>query len=124
MPRVTFLPGGVSGEFAFKTDLLTAATALGVYVRTSCIGDGRCHECLVAIESGAQNLSPILEDEIGSIPRRGLRLACRAKVKGDVVVRTLEAAPPGWKPGTPPGSPADSSPEAPPESPPESPKRP
>ena len=118
MPRVTFLPAGVSGEFPFKTDLLTAATALGVFVRTSCIGDGRCHECLVAIESGAQNLSPILEDEIGSIPRRGLRLACRAKVKGDVVVRALEAAPPGWKPGAVPGSPTERSPDTPPESPP------
>jgi len=124
VPKVTFLPAGVSGEFAFKTDLLTAATALGVFVRTSCIGDGRCHECLVAIESGAQNLSPILEDEVGSIPRRGIRLACRAKVKGDVVVRALEAAPPGWKPGAPPDAPPPPSADTPPESPPGSAKRP
>jgi uncharacterized 2Fe-2S/4Fe-4S cluster protein (DUF4445 family) len=104
---VTFLPAGVSGEFPFKTDLLSAATALGVFVRTSCIGEGRCHECLIAIESGARNLSPILEDEIGSIPRKGLRLACRAKLKGDVVVRVLEEAPPGWSPGAPGAPPQD-----------------
>lgn len=111
MPKVTFLPSGLSGDFPFKTDLLTAATALGVFVRTSCIGEGRCHECLVAIESGAENLSPILEDEVGSIPRKGLRLACRAKVKGDVVVRALEDPPPGWRPGMPP--PGEASSESP-----------
>jgi len=94
MPDVLFLPSGRRGSFPFKTDLLTAARALGVYVRTSCLGEGRCAECLVQIEEGMRNLSPILEDEVGAITRRGVRLACRAKMKGDVVVRTLEAAPP------------------------------
>lgn len=106
MPDVLFLPSGARGRFAFKTDLLTAARALGVYVRTSCLGEGRCAECLVQIESGMANLTPILEDEVGAITRRGVRLACRAKLKGDVVVRTLEEAPP---PGaTPTESPARS----------------
>jgi hypothetical protein len=50
-----------------------------------------------------RNLSPILEDEVGAITRRGVRLACRAKMKGDVVVRTLEDAPP------PDQTPADTS---------------
>jgi uncharacterized 2Fe-2S/4Fe-4S cluster protein (DUF4445 family) len=94
LPRVVFVPSGASGEFAFKTDLLTAARALGVFVRTSCIGEGRCGECLVVIERGMENLTPIREDELGHVPRRGVRLACRAKVKGDVVVRTLEEPPP------------------------------
>lgn len=93
MPRVTFLPSGKSGDFEFKTDLLTAAQSVGVFVRTSCEGDGQCGECLIRIEEGGSNLSPILEDEIGAIGRKGLRLACRAKLKGDVVVRTLEPAP-------------------------------
>ncbi len=93
MPRVTFLPSGISGDFPFKTDLLTAARSLGVFVRTSCIGEGRCGECLVEIESGMENLTPIFEDEVGYVPRKGIRLACRAKMKGDVVVRALEAAP-------------------------------
>jgi len=100
MPEVLFLPSGARGVFPFKTDLLTAARALGVYVRTSCLGEGRCAECLVRIESGMQNLTPILEDEAGAITRRGLRLACRAKVKGDVVVRALEAPPPPGAPST------------------------
>jgi uncharacterized 2Fe-2S/4Fe-4S cluster protein (DUF4445 family) len=90
VPRVVFLPSGRSGEFPFKTDLLTAARALGVYVKTSCLGEGRCAECLVTIESGAANLSPILEDEIGALRHSGERLACRAKLKGDVVVRSPE----------------------------------
>jgi len=94
MPDVLFLPSGARGTFPFKTDLLTAARALGVYVRTSCLGEGRCAECLVRIESGMQNLTPVMEDEAGAITRRGVRLACRAKMKGDVVVRTLEEAPP------------------------------
>jgi uncharacterized 2Fe-2S/4Fe-4S cluster protein (DUF4445 family) len=106
VPKVTFLPSGASGEFAFKTDLLTAARALGVFVRTSCLGEGRCGECLVAIESGMGNLTPIFEDEVGYVPRKGLRLACRARMKGDVVVRALEEAPP-----------ADASPPAPTEPP-------
>jgi uncharacterized 2Fe-2S/4Fe-4S cluster protein (DUF4445 family) len=103
MPDVVFLPSGRRGTFPFKTDLLTAARALGVYVRTSCLGEGRCAECLVQIEEGMRNLSPILEDEVGAITRRGVRLACRAKMKGDVVVRTLEDAPP------PDQTPADTS---------------
>ena len=108
MPRVTFLPSGASGEFPFKTDLLTAARALGVFVRTSCIGEGRCGECLVAIERGMENLTPILEDEVGYVPRRGLRLACRAKMKGDVVVRALESAPPeSASPPAPPSPPTE-----------------
>jgi adenylate cyclase len=57
-----------------------------------CSGRGRCGTCRVRIDSGAEHLSPMTQDERGTLARVGAeageRLACQARVTGSGVVAT------------------------------------
>jgi uncharacterized 2Fe-2S/4Fe-4S cluster protein (DUF4445 family) len=55
--------------------LFDCAERVGVSVPTSCLGKGKCRECLVEIESGAELLSPPAPQE--SHLHGAFRLACR-----------------------------------------------
>jgi ferredoxin, 2Fe-2S len=91
MPKVTLQPIGKSGEVADGTNLLQAAEQFGFELRHDCGGFANCSTCRVVIESGMENLSEIEFDEENMLDVAGLvppyRLACQAKVHGDVVVR-------------------------------------
>jgi uncharacterized 2Fe-2S/4Fe-4S cluster protein (DUF4445 family) len=65
--------------------LFECAESVGVRVPTSCIKQGKCRECMLEIEEGAELLSPRTpeEEHLGE----GFRLACRTRVVGDGVVR-------------------------------------
>jgi uncharacterized 2Fe-2S/4Fe-4S cluster protein (DUF4445 family) len=58
--------------------LFDCAEAVGIRVPTSCIKKGKCRECLVEIEAGAELLSPPAPQE--SHLRGTFRLACRTSV--------------------------------------------
>jgi len=63
--------------------LFALAEELGVRVPTSCLGRGRCRECMVEVTEGADLLSPPTEAEehlAGS--DTPLRLSCQAEVTG------------------------------------------
>ena len=71
------------------TTLLDAAVQAGLPVARSCGADGMCAKCGLVVVAGAEHLSPETPDE-ARIKQRNrvdaeLRLACRARIEGDVV---------------------------------------
>ena len=70
------------------TTLLDAALRAGLPIARSCGADGVCAKCGLVIVAGAEHLSAEGADE-ARIKQRNrvdaeMRLACRAKVQGDV----------------------------------------
>src|SRR5512136_1074373 len=93
MPKVTFLPDGKNGEVPEGISLLEAAGMLGLELNQECGGVSSCSTCRVKIAEGydaASVLSEIEIDEREVLDREQLdenyRLACQARVKGDVVI--------------------------------------
>ncbi|MEW6243434.1 MAG: ASKHA domain-containing protein [Bacillota bacterium] len=82
--RVRFVPDNAEVLVPEGTDLLRAATLAGLQIKSSCGGDGVCGRCAVSIREGR------VDEGNASIPeklrKRGLVLACRARVMGDTVV--------------------------------------
>ena len=58
--------------------LLDVAGELSVVVPASCRKTGRCHECVVEVRAGADQLSPRTDEEV--FLGAGFRLACQARV--------------------------------------------
>jgi ferredoxin, 2Fe-2S len=101
MPKVTFLPLGVTAEFELcrlpyrehgrPGSILDVALNLGVPLEHSCGGNCACTTCHVIVRRGERNLSPMDDFEADRLDiAEGLtlhsRLACQAVVRGDVVV--------------------------------------
>ena len=84
--KILFQPHGKSILVDDGETVIRAALAAGVHVNASCGGEGVCGKCRVLIEEGeieegiTEKLSP---EDI----EKGYRLACRSKVKSDLVVR-------------------------------------
>ncbi|MFO1394317.1 MAG: ASKHA domain-containing protein [Steroidobacteraceae bacterium] len=76
---------GVTGRVDPGQTLFDWAEARGLTVPTSCLKQGKCRECLVEIESGAESLSAPAPQEAHLDGR--FRLACRTRVTGDGPVR-------------------------------------
>ncbi len=97
MPRMTLLPDGVSGEMSSGTSLLRGAATLGVELFQFCGGIAACTTCRVLIQQGKENLSPIELAEQEVLSEAGIvqshRLACQARILGDVVIER-----PVWTP--------------------------
>lgn len=89
MPKLVFLNEGRATEVAAGTTVLAAADALHVKIGRVCGGGGTCSTCRVQVVAGAGNLSPIGENEIAYDLGPDVRLACQARVLGDVGVRVL-----------------------------------
>jgi len=89
LPRGTLEIDGLTGELAAGETLFERAEALGVHVPTSCLKQGKCRECLVEVEAGAELLSPPAPQERHLEGR--FRLACRTRLAhpGEVRCHTL-----------------------------------
>lgn len=93
MPRVTFLYFDErSGEVDPNTSLLDAAKVLGLHLNHDCGGNASCTTCRIEVQEGQEHLSEIDFDEQDLLDREALsesrhRLACQARVLGDVIVR-------------------------------------
>lgn len=86
--RVTFLPDGKSIEVRPGTTLLDASRRARVHIRTRCGGKAACLMCKV-MTSDVSGLAPLNTNErlkLGGLHEQGYRLACQAKVTGDVTV--------------------------------------
>lgn len=96
---VVFQPSGRRGQIEEGTWLLDAAHQLGVGLESVCGKMRTCGKCKVrveeglferyGIESGRDHLSRVIEKErqhLGAQIDEGYRLACAARVLGDVVV--------------------------------------
>jgi 2Fe-2S ferredoxin len=97
MPRVTFLhSNGRSGDVDENISLLDAAREVGFRLNHDCGGNASCTTCRVEVQAGQEHLSEIDFDEQDLLDREALteprhRLACQARVLGDVVVRVPES---------------------------------
>ena len=82
---ITFLPDNRKVRVSKGTDILDAGIAAGVYINSSCGGEGVCGRCKVIVRSGAVESEPtgrLTREEI----QKGYVLACRATIHGDVEI--------------------------------------
>jgi uncharacterized 2Fe-2S/4Fe-4S cluster protein (DUF4445 family) len=98
--QVIFQPSGRRGEIPERTTVLEASRLLGVGIESVCGGKKSCGKCLIQVESETfdrygitsfhDHLSPFTEEEgklIGEKERaEGVRLACAAVIRGDVLI--------------------------------------
>lgn len=97
MPKVTIHPLGRAIEAEDGATIMAAASAHDLYWPTTCGGQGICTSCACTINAGSENLEPMgpserrtLTSEMGVsggvLGKRQLRLACQARIHGDIEV--------------------------------------
>jgi ferredoxin len=93
MPKVTFMPAGQTFEVAAGTTILVSAIQNGLQLRHDCT-EAICGTDRVKIVSGKENLSDKTENEELTLEMMNAgpddRLACVARVVGDVTVELPE----------------------------------
>jgi len=106
VPKVTFLPAGVTFEFQPEKlpyrghgkpgSILDVALNFGFPLEHACGGNCACTTCHVVVKQGEQNLSAMEDEEADRLDMAAdlslhSRLGCQCVVKGDVVVEV-----PSW----------------------------
>ena len=94
MPKIIIRPAGLEVQAKAGDSVMDAAWACGVRWPTSCGGQGECSSCIFVVVSGKENLSSIGKWEARALsqvmgnraPNGDIRLACQARVLGDVEV--------------------------------------
>jgi ferredoxin len=98
MPRVTIRRAGdPAGDLVVEVhggeSVFDAGARVAAGIETSCVGKGTCGLCRVRILAGAEHLPPFTDEErkhLGNVYHiTKVRLACRCKVAGDVVVEVI-----------------------------------
>ena len=98
--KVIFTPSGIRATADGDQSVYDVALAAGVDMQSICGGKGMCNRCQIEVETGThakygvtvgdEALSPLTESERRAFDKnrlpQGRRLACRAKVQGDLVV--------------------------------------
>ena len=101
--RVTFMPAGSTVEFEFGTmpydhhgkpmSFLDVAENFGIFLDHACGGACACTTCHIWVKEGAENLSPMDDDEADRLDmaadlQLNSRLGCQAQITkpGKVVV--------------------------------------
>ena len=86
MPRVTFLPSGLTVDGMADESLLEIARRLGIPVATACAGQATCGLCRLKIMGGEKGLTPFNGAErkhLGNVYFiTKERLACQARLCG------------------------------------------
>ena len=95
MPTIKILPLDIEIEAAPGQTIMEAAHEHGLYWPTTCGGQAICTTCMCRIETGVEELDEIGRRELATlteerseamIRENHLRLACQARVNGDVTV--------------------------------------
>ncbi|MCC7365207.1 MAG: 2Fe-2S iron-sulfur cluster binding domain-containing protein [Dehalococcoidia bacterium] len=95
MPRIRVEPLGIEVEAPAEQTVMQAFEAHGYYWPVGCERNGECTNCAMDVISGIGRLTPMGRYERANLVRqRGprsiedprLRLACQARIRGDVVV--------------------------------------
>ena len=94
MPQVTVHPLGVTLDVEDGETVFATAVANGYRWPTVCGGQGSCHMCFMKVldgEAGLDDVEPWEAEglaELGQVGDEGetIRLACQARVRGDVTV--------------------------------------
>ena len=93
MPKLTFVPAGKSFEVAAGTTILVAAIQNGLRLRNDCT-EAICGTDRVKILAGKEYLSEKNENEELTLEMMNAgpddRLACVARIVGDVTVEVIE----------------------------------
>ncbi len=83
-------PMGLRGDVAKGSTLLGSLRSLGVPITSPCAGRGTCGKCLVKVIGGKEDLStPSSAERVlisDTMLEKDYRLACLARLKGDVTV--------------------------------------
>lgn len=90
--KIKFEPSGKSIDTRPGTTLLDAAYRAKVPIRVRCDGKASCLMCKVKVPD-QHGLAPLNQNErlkLGSLADEGIRLACQAKITGDVTVHIPE----------------------------------
>ena len=91
--RITFEPMGVSTEISSNTSIWEAAVDMNIPLRSDCGGKGLCGKCRVIAEP-TNVLSEMTEYELDILSPREIkksyRLACQARIHGDLTVTVPE----------------------------------
>lgn len=95
MPTVRVLPDGLVIEAEDGQTIMDAAHDRGLYWPTTCGGEGICTTCACSVEEGVEHLDPMGRGERNTLAEeRGaeilasgkIRLACQARVHGNITV--------------------------------------
>jgi ferredoxin len=93
MPKLTFAKTGESFEVPDGTSFLEFCQENDAAHEFGCTV-GSCGTCTLTIESGAENVNPIDDEERETVEMctdiEGARLGCQLKISGDIVVRQVE----------------------------------
>lgn len=95
MPKIKFLPLGLEVTAQPGESILECALNNDVPLQHACGGFCACTTCHVHVIHGAENLSPVEEDEKERLESTAdelapnSRLGCQAKIQGDVEVRMV-----------------------------------
>lgn len=94
MPKVKFLPSGLTCEVKAGETILDTALSHGVPIQHACGGFCACTTCHCEIVDGLSNLEAPDSDELERLDvldnrTPNSRLGCQSKIKGDVTVRVV-----------------------------------
>ena len=89
MPKITFMPENLTFEVKEGLCVLAVAKLHNIDMRSDC-EFGYCGTDPIRVLAGAQNLSAPVDDELENLTfnkfPKDVRMACSAKILGDVVV--------------------------------------
>ena len=95
MPKVRVLPDDILIEAEDGQTIMDAAHNAGLYWPTTCGGEGICTTCACTVDDGVPHLDPMGRGELKTLSEDRdpktlaggkLRLACQARVHGDVTL--------------------------------------
>lgn len=94
-------PNGIEIEVREGETIMAAAERSGYRWPTLCRGDGTCSICWVEVKTGADRLSTMDDRERDTLElvsahiraNHAIRLACQARVSGDLTVRRTGVRP-------------------------------
>lgn len=84
--KVAFKPDNIKVDADRGENLLSCAIKAGIYINSSCGGDGVCGRCKVIVEKGSFRTEPtgrISQDE----RKKGYVLACLTTIQGDLTIK-------------------------------------
>jgi 2Fe-2S ferredoxin len=102
MPRIRVEPLGIEVEAPRGETVMDAVASRGYFWPVGCAKNGECTNCAMEVVSGIGRLSGMGRYErqnllrqrgLRSIEDPRLRLACQARIEGDVVVYKLGVRP-------------------------------
>ena len=96
MPKITFLPLGLTVEASEGDSILDIALNFDIPLQHACGGFCSCTTCEVIVKENEKGLSAMEEDEsdrLESIGQKlpGHRLGCQARILGDVAIQMVNS---------------------------------